>query len=98
MRMDCCKCGIFEKLFPVNHAKIYACCVFDREKIVIRFSLQSIVSAQDRTGDLARDDHYTTETCMPKDVRRLPILSQMWKIYVGENYLIDHAKSLRRSI
>jgi hypothetical protein len=35
---------------------------------------------------------------MPKDVRRWPILSQMCKIYVGENYLIDRAKSLRRSI
>jgi hypothetical protein len=35
---------------------------------------------------------------MPKDVKRLPILSEMWKIYVGENYLIDRAKSLRRSI
>jgi hypothetical protein len=29
---------------------------------------------------------------MPKDVRRRTILSQMWKIYVGENYLIDRAK------
>jgi hypothetical protein len=46
----------------------------------------------------ARDDHYNTETCMPKDVRRWPILSKMWKFYVGENYLIDHAKSLCRSI
>jgi hypothetical protein len=35
---------------------------------------------------------------MPRDVRHWPILSQKWKIYVGENYLIDHAKSLRRSI
>jgi hypothetical protein len=35
---------------------------------------------------------------MSKDVRRRPILSQMWKIYVGENYLMDDAKSLRRSI
>jgi hypothetical protein len=35
---------------------------------------------------------------MPKYVRRWPILSQMWKIYVGENYLIVHAKSLRCSI
>jgi hypothetical protein len=35
---------------------------------------------------------------MPKDVRRRPILSQMWKIYVGENYLIYRPKSLRRSI
>jgi hypothetical protein len=46
----------------------------------------------------ARDDHYTTETCLPKDVRRWPILSQVWKFDVGENYLIDHAKSLCRSI
>jgi hypothetical protein len=35
---------------------------------------------------------------MAKDVRRWAILSQMWNIYVGENYVIDHAKSLRRSI
>jgi hypothetical protein len=29
------------------------------------------------------NDHYTTEICMAKDVRRWPILSQMWKIDVG---------------
>jgi hypothetical protein len=34
---------------------------------------------------------------MPRDVRRW-FLSQMWKIYVGEKYLIDQAKSPRRSI
>jgi hypothetical protein len=35
---------------------------------------------------------------MPKDVRRLVIHSQRWKFYVGESYLINHAKSLCRSI
>jgi hypothetical protein len=35
---------------------------------------------------------------MPKDLRRWLIQSQMWTLYVGENYLIDHAKSLCRSI
>jgi hypothetical protein len=35
---------------------------------------------------------------MAKDVRRWLIHSLMWKFYVGEIYLIDHAKSLCRSI
>jgi hypothetical protein len=35
---------------------------------------------------------------MPKDVRRLVIHSQMWWFSVGGNLLIDHAKSLCRSI
>jgi hypothetical protein len=42
MSMDCCKCGIFEKIFTVNHAQTNAC-----------LFRQAIVSAQDRTGDLA---------------------------------------------
>ena len=46
----------------------------------------------------ARDDHYTMETRMPKDLRRWVIHSQIWKFYVGENYLKDHTKSLFRSI
>jgi hypothetical protein len=35
---------------------------------------------------------------MAKDLRRWLIHSQMWTFYVGENYLIDHAKSLCLSI
>jgi hypothetical protein len=46
----------------------------------------------------APDDHYTMETRMPKDLRRWLIHSQMLTFYVVENYLIDHAKSLCRSI
>jgi hypothetical protein len=38
------------------------------------------------------------ETRMPKDLRRWLIHSQMKTFYVGENYLIDHARSLCRSI
>jgi hypothetical protein len=91
MSMDCCKCGIFDKIFTVNHAQIYAC-----------LFRQDIYSAQDRTRVLrvlgARDNNDTMETRMPKDLRGWLIHSQMWPIYVGENYLIDHAKSLCRSI
>ena len=36
MSMDCCKCGIFEKIFPVNLAQNLCLLVFDREKSVIR--------------------------------------------------------------
>jgi hypothetical protein len=35
---------------------------------------------------------------MPKDLRRWLIHSQMWTFYLGENYLIDHAKLPCRSI
>ena len=63
---------------------------------------KKIISAQDRTGILrvlgVRDEHYTTETCLPKVVRRWLIHSQMWKFYVGGNFWIDRAKSLCRSI
>jgi hypothetical protein len=46
----------------------------------------------------ARDNIDTMETRMPKDLRGWLIHSLMWTFYVGENYLIDHAKSLCRSI
>jgi hypothetical protein len=46
----------------------------------------------------ARDNNDTIETRMPKDLPGWLIHSQMWTFYVGENYLIDHAKSLCRSI
>jgi hypothetical protein len=90
MSMDSCKCGIFDKIFTVNHAQIYA-----------GLFRQAIVSSRDRSGDLARvtrDNNDTLETRMPKDLPGWLIHSQMWTFYVGENYLIDHAKSLCRSI
>jgi hypothetical protein len=49
----CCKCGIFEKIFPVNHVQIYALAI-DREKIVMRIFPSTNVSAQDLTEDLTR--------------------------------------------
>jgi hypothetical protein len=47
---------------------------------------------------ILRDNIDTMETRMPKDLRGWLIHSLMWTFYVGENYLIDHAKSLCRSI
>jgi hypothetical protein len=46
----------------------------------------------------ARDKNDTMETRMPKDLRGWLIHSQMWSFYLGENYLIDHAKSPCSSI
>ena len=76
--------------------------VRSRENCNQNFSINPLFPHRIELGILrvlgARDDNYTTETCMAKDVRRRLIHSQMWQFYVGEIYLIDDAKSLCRSI
>jgi hypothetical protein len=72
-------------------------CFRSKENCNQNFSINPLFPPRIELGIL-RDNYYTTETYMPKDVRRWLIHSQMWKFYVGENYLIDHAKSLCRSI
>jgi hypothetical protein len=33
MSIDCCKNGIFEKIFPVNNAQTYACLLSNERKL-----------------------------------------------------------------
>ena len=76
-------------------------CFRSRENCNQNFSINPLFPPSNELGILnvlgARDGHYTMETRMRKDLRRWLIHSQMWTFYVGENYLIDHAKSLSRS-
>jgi hypothetical protein len=46
--MNCCKCGIFEKIFPVIHAQTDACLFAIERKLLSEFYRQAIVSFHER--------------------------------------------------
>jgi hypothetical protein len=77
-------------------------CFRSRENCNQNFSVKRLFPPRIELGFLrvfgARDKNDTMETRMPEDLRRWLIHSQMWSFYLGENYLIDHAKLPCRSI
>ena len=102
MSMDCNKFGILRKYFQLTMRKFMPASFRSRENCNQNFPVKPLFPPRIELGILpllcACDNHDTTETRMPKYLRRWLIQSQMWMLYVGENYLIDHAKSLCRSI
>jgi hypothetical protein len=80
MSMDSCKWCIFEKYLQLTMRKFMPACVRSRENCNQNFPINPFFPPRIELGILrvlgARDDHYNTETCMAKDVRRWLIHSQ----------------------
>ena len=82
MSMVAVSAVFLRKYFQLTMRKLMPACFRSRENCNQKFSINPMFPPRIELGILrvlrARDDHYTTETCMPKDVRRLAIHSQMW--------------------